>query len=226
MKEKLGWVLFLVASLLSFVCSYWLSQKLHISVEVWQQFGYGGIFLGSLVVNATVFFSIPFALLPFAVTLAEQTHPLPLGIFYVGIAYAAGAAFGESTGYLLGYLTGGPFRRRMGMVTSNKNLQTAGRMSGLGKVSTAIRNGGESLYGKAGEKIGFKQKIPRWLDKYGGWIIIPLAFIPSPFDFLGLLLGTMRYPWWKFCILTFIGRVPKYCLAILLLHFGIDIIFH
>lgn len=227
MKEKLGWLLFLVSVIASFVLSFWLAEKIHVNVEVWQRFGYGGVFLGALAINATVIFSLPFPMLPFALKLAEQTtDSLFLGIVCVGIIYAAGAALGELSGYAVGFSTGGVLRKWIGRIINNKHLQAVGKASGLGKLSNGIRDGGEVLYGAVERKIGFKQKIPGLLKKYGGLAIIVLAFFPSPFDFLGILLGSMKYPWWKFLIFTFLGRIPKYCLAIYLLHLGVNLVFH
>jgi len=233
MKEKLGWVknmlgwlLFLSSIVGSLVLSFWLAEKIHVSTEVWQRYGCWGISLGALASNATVVFPLPFPLLPFALKLAEQTDPLFLGIFYVAVFYAAGAALGELSGYAVGFSTGGVLRKWIGKIVNNRHIQTVGKASGLRKISNGVREGGEVFYGMVERKIGFKQKIPGLLKRHGGLAIVVLAAVPSPFDFLGILLGSMKYPWWKFLIFTFLGRIPKYCFAIYLLYLGINLVFH
>jgi len=60
------------------------------------QFGYAGVFLATLISNATVFLPVPGVMLVF--TLGAVFHPLPTAIF-AGL----GAATGELFGYLLGF---------------------------------------------------------------------------------------------------------------------------
>jgi len=64
----------------------------------WFQFGYFGVFLVSLIGASSIFFPIPYTLLIFWLGLLRVGEPL-----YLMIAGGAGAAFGEFTGYLLGY---------------------------------------------------------------------------------------------------------------------------
>lgn len=225
MKEKLSWALFLASMIGGYALSLLLAEKMHIGVE-WQRYGYGGVFLSALFANAAVFVSIPIPTLPFALEMAEQINPFFLGVFYAAVIYAVGASFGESTGYIIGFLTGGVLGKMIRRIFNNKYFKTAGRISGLERISTAVQGGGEAFYGAVEGKIGFKKRIPIWLEKYGGLAIMGLAFFPSPFDFLGVLLGSMRYPWWKFWLFTFLGRVPKYIIAIYLLYYGVEIVFH
>lgn len=60
------------------------------------RFGYAGVFLATLISNATVFIPVPGIMLVF--TLGAVFHPLPTAIF-AGL----GAATGELSGYLLGF---------------------------------------------------------------------------------------------------------------------------
>ena len=60
------------------------------------RFGYAGVFLATLISNATVFIPVPGVMLVF--TLGAVFHPIPTAIF-AGL----GAATGELSGYLLGF---------------------------------------------------------------------------------------------------------------------------
>lgn len=78
------------------------------------------------------------------------------------------------------------------------------------------------LLGFAGKKVmGIEgtpayRKAENWLKKYGKWAIIGLSFQPLfPFDIVGIVAGTLKYPFWKFLIFCFLGRIPKYLIMIL-----------
>ncbi len=83
---------------------------------------------------------------------------------------------------------------------------------------------GESLgyiLGRWGKRIiidrngNFYQKAEKWLEKYGWWAIIALSLQPIlPFDIVGIVAGTLKYPFFKFLIFCFLGRVPKYLIVI------------
>lgn len=56
------------------------------------------------------------------------------------------------------------------------------------------------------------------LEKYGIWAILFLAFIPNPlFDAAGLAAGALGIKWWKFLIVTVIGKTLR---AILFAYIG------
>jgi len=78
------------------------------------------------------------------------------------------------------------------------------------------------LLGRGGKKVLNKdenllyQKAERWLNKYGKWwaIMILSAQPVFPFDIVGIVAGALKYPWWKFLIFCFLGRIPKYLIII------------
>ena len=66
-----------------------------------EQYGLAGIFVGSLVSNATILFPVPFAIVVFGIGLASTS------IWYgaqVALAAGIGSAIGEMTSYFMGYL--------------------------------------------------------------------------------------------------------------------------
>ena len=77
------------------------------------------------------------------------------------------------------------------------------------------------LIGRGGKRMlndrenGLYQRVEKWVKKHGNWAIIILSFQPIfPFDFVGLAAGAIKYPWWKFLLFCFIGRIPKYLILI------------
>ncbi|MFQ5922019.1 MAG: VTT domain-containing protein [Anaerolineales bacterium] len=93
-------VLALVAVIAITIAGYLLRNEIK-NFEVW---GYPGIFLISLISNATIVLPAP----GFIVTLVAGSIFNPI---LVAVAAAAGAALGELTGYLAGYSGRGVFER-------------------------------------------------------------------------------------------------------------------
>lgn len=131
-------------------------------VEQLQGYGYPGIFLISILANATVILPAPGIAITFA--LGAVFHP-------VGVALAAGsgAAIGELTGYLAGF-------------------------SGRGIIEDS------PLY----------KRIEKWTDRFGGWVILLMAFIPNPlFDLGGAAAGALGMSVTTFLFWTWIGKTLK-----------------
>ncbi|MEW6568986.1 MAG: VTT domain-containing protein [Chloroflexota bacterium] len=125
-------------------------------------YGYPGIFLISVLANATVILPAPGIAITFA--MGAVFHPVA-----VALAAGTGAALGELTGYLAGF-------------------------SGQGVVENA------ALY----------DRLKGWMQRYGGWAILALAFIPNPFfDLAGAAAGALRMPLRRFLTWVWLGKVAK-----------------
>jgi membrane protein YqaA with SNARE-associated domain len=62
--------------------------------------------------------------------------------------------------------------------------------------------------------IGYK-KIEHWVNRYGVFAIMLLAFQPViPFDIGGLVAGAAQMPIYKFLPSLWIGKFPKYLILI------------
>ncbi len=60
--------------------------------------------------------------------------------------------------------------------------------------------------------IGFN-RVEEWINHYGAWAIVFLAFQPLvPFDVGGLIAGAAKMPIRKFLPALFAGKLPKYLL--------------
>jgi uncharacterized membrane protein YdjX (TVP38/TMEM64 family) len=68
---------------------------------------------------------------------------------------------------------------------------------------------GFSGQGIAGN-LSIYQRLTEWMTRYGGWVVLVLAFIPNPFfDLAGAAAGTLRMPLGKFLIWLWIGKTLK-----------------
>lgn len=131
-------------------------------IQALKAYGYPGIFLFSILANATIFVPVPGVV--FTSAMGAVFNPL-----LVSIAAGAGAALGEFSGYLAGF-------------------------SGQ-----AVVEGSEKY-----------QRVVRWMEKYGDFTILVLAFIPNPlFDLAGIAAGILRMPVWKFLFFCIIGKILK-----------------
>lgn len=82
--------------------------------------------------------------------------------------------------------------------------------------------------GLAGRKIsigsdfGGFERVESWINRWGAWAIVFLAFQPViPFDVGGLIAGAAKMPMRKFLPALFAGKFPKY---LLLAYAGIGLI--
>jgi len=61
-----------------------------------------------------------------------------------------------------------------------------------------------------------------WVKKYGQWAVFLLSLQPViPFDIAGLAAGAAKMPLWRFLLLCWAGKFPKY---VLFCYFGIGLI--
>ena len=185
------------------------------------QYGYLGIFLLGMIVNATVLIPVP-TMLPVLASLTSEFN-----IFWIAFLYAAGATIGEGTSYWgirfgdwFGKWFGKWFRwlRKKTKQQNNHLAEATMKYTGVTMGLTEVKKVQDKISRTAGSKI------EGWMKKYGGWAIFVLAFQPFlPFDAAGLVAGATKYPYWKFCFFCFLGRVPKYLIGISLLLIGVAI---
>ncbi|HVP21739.1 MAG TPA: VTT domain-containing protein [Anaerolineaceae bacterium] len=127
-----------------------------------QMLGYPGIFLVSLLSNATIILPVPGVL--FTSLMGAVFNPV-----LVALAAASGATLGELSGFLAGF-------------------------------------SGQAV----AEKTKAYQRIEPWMQRYGHWTILVLAFVPNPFfDIGGMVAGAMKMPVWRFLLFCWIGKFGK-----------------
>jgi membrane protein DedA with SNARE-associated domain len=169
--SRVGSILLRVLALLAVIAiSVWIYQLPRDRVKELASFGYVGIFLISILANATIFLPAPGV--AFVFSMGAVFNPI-----LVALAAGAGASLGELSGYLAGF-------------------------SGQ----------------KVAERTALITKLEGWMKKYGGWIILILAFVPNPFfDLAGMIAGMLKMPLRKFLFFCFIGKTLK---MLLFAYFG------
>lgn len=62
-----------------------------------------------------------------------------------------------------------------------------------------------------GERYGERyRKADSWMKRHGSLTLFFLAFLPVvPFDLAGIAAGALRFPYWKFQLACFAGRLPR-----------------
>ena len=132
-------------------------------IDELKAYGYLGAFIISLTFNATVILPAGNILI-----LSALGAILPSATI-VGLVGGAGAAIGETTGYLAGY-------------------------SGHGVVANSW------LY----------IRVEGWMRRWGAMTIFIFSLVPFVFDLAGIAAGVLRFPFWKFFLLCWLGRTILY----------------
>ena len=70
------------------------------------------------------------------------------------------------------------------------------------------------LAGKNGDVV-FKrgrrvERLEGQIKKYGPWALFFWALIPFPYDFIAIIAGYLKMPFWRFVIPTFLGRLVRF----------------
>ncbi len=54
------------------------------------------------------------------------------------------------------------------------------------------------------------QRFENWMRRYGLAAILVLAIIPNPFfDLAGLVAGALRFTWWRFLLVAWVGKTAQ-----------------
>lgn len=157
-------------------------------------FGYLGVFLTSLISNATVIFPIPgFFVIPVASTV--------LNPFLVAVVGGLGAAIGELVGYGIG--------------AGGRRLYQKRKPGLLERLNPFAKKKGISAW---------SDKLTKLFHRYTGFLIIIIfSATPLPHDVMGLFCGAIRYDVKKFFLATFIGRTLLFLGLAFGASIGIDI---
>ncbi len=163
-------------------------------VQHLEGYGYPGIFLVSIIANATVIIPLPGVMVTSA--MGAVFNP-----FWVAVAAGSGAAFGELSGYLAGYSGRGVIER----VEFNERVNRwFSRLNIFKKIFKS------KVEESTSPEVDWLARLENWLVRYGGWAILILAFIPNPlFDMAGLLAGALKMKVHKFLFWTWLGKILK-----------------
>ena len=194
------------------VVTVFIGRAINPYIRGFGQYGYLGAFLLGLIINASVLVPVPIIVTPLLTGLAAEHDP-----YSIAVAYALGATFGESVSYGVGSVVVARITRiKEWIIAKDSFYSQAGRWLGKYSGLTMLRK-------EQDRKEGFYQRLVRWLrprtekwlKKYGGWAIFVLALQPVfPFDVAGIVAGAAKYPYYKFFIFCFAGRIVKYIVMI------------
>jgi membrane protein YqaA with SNARE-associated domain len=179
LKTKIIPLLVLLLVIATTVSLFILTQRYPEKIEEFESYGYLGVFLISLVSNATVILPVPGILIIFP--LAVTYNPV-----LVGLIGATGGVIGEITGYLAGY-------------------------SGRGMIKTG------RMY----------NRVEGWMKRWGAWAIFVFAVTPFLLlDVAGMVAGALRFSFWKFILVAWVGKSLKYIILMLAVAWGWDVGLH
>lgn len=151
------------------------------------QFGYPGIFVVSVLGNATVGAPAPSIVAIIGIGAA-------LNVWLASAIAGFGSALGEMLGYVFGYST-----------HTNWNFTLFGYQLG-NKEAVESELTAKSWY----------QRLTMLINGRAGWLtLLVLAIIPNPvFDIGGILAGLAKMPWWLFLGVTTLGKTIRYLILI------------
>ena len=136
-----------------------------------------------------------------------------LGVF--GVVFAATASVALPIPYLLIVAQAGSFLNPI-LIAVIAGL--AGMLGELTGYLIGIGGSGLIPHGR------WYERARHWICNYGFWTIAFFACVPNPFfDAMGLMAGTLRYPWLRFAVACLLGKSIKFLIAALI---GIEIAQH
>jgi len=70
------------------------------------------------------------------------------------------------------------------------------------------------------EKRQLYSRVEGWMKRWGAITIFVFSIVPFVFDLVGIASGALRFPFWKFLLLCWLGRTLLYVAFILLAALG------
>ena len=75
------------------------------------------------------------------------------------------------------------------------------------------------------EQRRFYARAKRWMDRRGTLVLFTLSIIPNPiFDFVGITAGSTRYPFRRFVLTVFTGKMLKGLIVSYTCSFGLSLL--
>lgn len=74
------------------------------------------------------------------------------------------------------------------------------------------------------ERSGIYGRVEDWVKRWGSVTIFVLSLAPFIFDLAGIAAGALRFPFWKFLLLCWLGRTILYVVVVVLAVMGLKIL--
>ena len=74
------------------------------------------------------------------------------------------------------------------------------------------------------ERSRMYSRVEGWVRRWGAITIFVLSLVPFIFDLAGIAAGALRFPFWKFFLLCWLGRTILYVVFVVLAALGLKIL--
>ena len=147
---------------------------------------------------------------------------ITVGIFYFYKHYTVRVEELKAYGYLAPFLISLTFNATVILPAGNILIVSvlgavlpSATMVGLaGGAGAAIGEITGYMAGYSGRGIAQRSKmysrVEGWMRKWGAMTIFIMALVPFVFDLAGIAAGVLRFPFWKFFLLCWLGRTILY----------------
>lgn len=147
---------------------------------------------------------------------------ITLGIFYFYKSYPGRIDQLKSYGYLGAFLISLTFNASLILPTGNililsvlgAVLPSALLVGLVGGAGAAIGEITGYMAGYSGRGLAQRskmyQRVEGWMRRWGALTILVMSVVPLVFDLAGIAAGVLRFPFWKFLLLCWLGRTILY----------------
>ena len=147
---------------------------------------------------------------------------ITVGIFYFYKSYTGRVDQLQSYGYLGAFIISLTFNATLILPTGNililsvlgavlPSAIVVGLVSGAGAAIGEITG---YLAGYSGRGLAQRSKmynrVEGWMRRWGVLTILIMSVVPFVFDLAGIAAGVLRFPFWKFFLLCWLGRTLLY----------------
>ena len=107
-------------------------------------------------------------------------------------------------------------------------LPSATAVGLIGGAGAAIGEITGYLAGYSGRRLvlksGLYNRVEGWMKRWGSVTIFVLSLAPFIFDIAGIAAGVIRFPFWKFLLLCWLGRTILYVVIVTLTAMGLKMV--
>ncbi len=157
---------------------------------------------------------------------------ISVGLFYLYKQYPGGIEELKAYGYLGAFLISLTFNATIILPAGNililsalgVTLPSAAVVGLVGGIGAAIGETTGYMVGYSGrglvERSRMYSRVEGWVRRWGAMTIFVLSLVPFIFDLAGIAAGALRFPFWKFFLLCWLGRTILYVVFVTLAALG------
>ena len=161
---------------------------------------------------------------------------ISIGLFYFYRHYPDRIAELEKYGYLGAFIISVIFNATVILPAGNivvlsalgATLPSAALVGLVGGGGAAIGEITGYIAGYSGrglmERSGMYDRVEGWVKRWGAMTIFVLSLVPFVFDLAGIAAGALRFPFWKFLLLCWLGRTILYVSFVVLAAMGLKMV--